>query len=145
MPSLVGELTVPEALAALLHDSGLVPHHVNGNTIVLRPASPNPPRDDDAQTGTIRGTVTLPDGAPASGVQVTATSPALADEKTTHTEETGLYTLDELPPGRYAVTFELEGRAATEGERTATVSPGQETQLDVRLTRAVARESADES
>lgn len=136
VPSLVGELTVPEALNALLQGSGLVPYHVNGNTIVLRPAPPNPSRGEDTETGAIRGTVTLPDGSPASGVQVTATSRTASDEKTTHTDERGRYTLSDLPPGRYALTFEHEGMAAAERKKTTTVSPGEEIQIDFSFTAA---------
>lgn len=139
VPSLVGERTVPEALDALLQGSGLVAHYVNGNTIVLRPIPPNPSRDQDAQTGTIHGIVTFRDGSPASGVQVTATSrpsrhEKTVEEKTAHTDEMGRYTLSDLPPGRYALTFELEGTAPSRRKRPATVSPGEEIQIDFRFT-----------
>lgn len=110
-PELVGELSVQGALYALLRDSGLVPYRVNRDTIVLRRAPPSRSRAEEPQTGTIRGTVTLPNGAAVAGVTVTATSPAQPERRTltAHTDEAGEYSLCDLPPGLYTLDFELQG------------------------------------
>lgn len=81
------------------------------------------------QYGTIRGVITLSDGTVAPGVAVTATSPAQLGERVAYTTESGEYILRNLAPGRYALTFVLEG-LATVGS-TTTVSLGQVTPLDV--------------
>src|SRR6266496_251406 len=59
-------------------------------------------------TGELVGTVTT-GGAPLPGVTVTITSPALQGVRTTTTGEGGGYTFPSLPPGGYAITFELAG------------------------------------
>ena len=61
------------------------------------------------QTGILKGTVTMPDGAPVPGVTVTVTSDKLQGSKTTTTGEGGSWLIRNLPPGDYVVTFELEG------------------------------------
>jgi outer membrane receptor protein involved in Fe transport len=70
------------------------------------------------QFGTLVGTVTLNDGSPAAGVQVTATSPALQGERSTVTQSNGDYILRGLPPGNYTVRFLLEGLRPEEGQAT---------------------------
>ena len=55
-------------------------------------------------TSAITGRV-LSSGAPAPGVRVTVTSPALQGERTTLTTRNGRFWLTALPPGRYDVTF----------------------------------------
>jgi len=59
-------------------------------------------------TGVLTGTVTS-EGAPLPGVTVTVTSPALQGERTAVTGEGGAYSFPALPPGQYAITFELSG------------------------------------
>lgn len=59
-------------------------------------------------TGGLAGTVTS-GGSPLPGVTVTVSSPALQGTRTTVTGEGGGYTFPSLPPGRYAVTFDIEG------------------------------------
>lgn len=83
------------------------------------------------QTGTLRGTVQLPDGNPVPGALVTAKSPDLLGERTTATSESGEYILRGLPPGPYTVTFTLEGLEAV--DESATVNLGQVTPLDVTM------------
>ena len=61
-----------------------------------------------ATTSTLTGTVTT-EGSPLPGVTVSATSPALLGGRTTVTGASGDYLLAGLPPGRYNVTFELQG------------------------------------
>jgi hypothetical protein len=64
-------------------------------------------------TGTISGRVTSSDGLPLPGVTVTATSPNLQGERTVVTTGNGDFVLPLLPPGDYAVKFELSGFQAT--------------------------------
>jgi outer membrane receptor protein involved in Fe transport len=59
-------------------------------------------------TGTLTGTVTT-EGAPLPGVTVSISSPSLQGTRTAITDSNGNYTFGALPPGTYAVTFELEG------------------------------------
>jgi len=84
------------------------------------------------QTGQIRGAVTLSDGTAVQGVLVTATSPALQGDRTTHTTETGEFILRVLPPGAYVVSFELEGM--TPLKSNVTVQLGQVTPLNATMT-----------
>src|SRR5438876_6358474 len=63
-----------------------------------------------AQSASLVGKVTDESGAAMPGVTVTAKSPALqVPQLTTVTTNEGDYRLLELPPGVYAVTFELSG------------------------------------
>lgn len=83
------------------------------------------------QFGTIRGTVTLPDGSPVPGAQITATSPALLGERTVYATSTGEYIIRALPPGNYTLSFTLEGMS--EVESSVVVSLGQVTPGDVEM------------
>jgi hypothetical protein len=62
-----------------------------------------------SSTGTIQGRVTDAQGAVLPGVAVTAMSPALIQQQTTVTSETGNYRFPALPPGSYEVVYELAG------------------------------------
>ena len=62
-----------------------------------------------SSTGTIQGRVADAQGAVLPGVTVTATSPALIQPQTTVTSETGNYRFPAVPPGTYALSFELAG------------------------------------
>ncbi len=59
--------------------------------------------------GTIRGTVTSPDGEPLPGVLVQVTGDIVRGERTSITGATGEYLVAGLPPGMVAVTGTLEG------------------------------------
>ena len=59
--------------------------------------------------GTVRGTVTSPDGEPLPGVLVQATGDVVRGERTSTTGATGEYLIPGLPPGLVAVTGTLEG------------------------------------
>ncbi len=61
------------------------------------------------QTGSLAGTVQDQGAQPLPGVAVTVTSPALQGSRTTVTDGNGVYSLAGLPPGLYAVRFELSG------------------------------------
>jgi hypothetical protein len=62
-----------------------------------------------SSTGTIQGRVTDTLGAVMPGVTVTATSPALLGQQTTVTSDTGSYRFPAVPPGTYALLYELPG------------------------------------
>jgi hypothetical protein len=61
------------------------------------------------QTGSISGAVRDSSGAGLPGVTVEARSTVLPQARVTTTENDGDYSLPELPPGDYSVTFSLSG------------------------------------
>jgi Carboxypeptidase regulatory-like domain len=79
--------------------------------------------------GAIAGSVKNVNGAAMAGVQVEATSPSLIERnRTTVTDMTGRYRIEDLRPGRYTVRFTLKGWTPVErtgveltGTLTATV------------------------
>ena len=90
-------------------------------------------------TGVLVGTVTLQNGDPAPGVQVTVTSPALQGERSTVSTGNGDYIIRGLPPGDYSVKFGLEGFKT---ETTRVVVPlGGQARSDVRMTPASIQET----
>ncbi len=107
--------------------------------LVLAVAVAAPAFAQGTQYGTIRGSVTLADGTPAAGVEVTATSPAQPGERTAVTTATGEYILRNLVAGPYTLTYELEGLSVHQS--TATVSLGQTTPVDVTMTPEVVEET----
>src|SRR5919106_2129567 len=62
-----------------------------------------------SSTGTIQGRVTDSQGAVLPGVTVTASSPSALGVQTAVTSETGTYRFPAVPPGVYALSFELGG------------------------------------
>ena len=74
------------------------------------------------QTGTVRGSVVDAQGLVLPGVTVTVRSGALQGVRSTVTDINGNYQILALPPGEYAVVFELQGFADV--NETATVSLG---------------------
>lgn len=87
-----------------------------------------------AQTGAggLRGFVKDDSGAVLPGVTVTATSPELIQPTVVVTDETGLYRLNNLPPGTYVIAAELAGFATTRRENIL-VRAGQTFTLDIQL------------
>ena len=57
------------------------------------------------QTGSIRGTVTGPDGSPLAGVTIEARGDVLPKPRTSTSSSNGSFRLQLLPPGNYEVTF----------------------------------------
>jgi carboxypeptidase family protein len=84
------------------------------------------------QAGEIRGRLTSPDGLSLPGVSVTATSGALQGGRTSSADINGVYVVPGLPPGEYAVKFELSGFAPR--ERRIVVPLGAPVVLDQTLT-----------
>src|SRR5436309_12030176 len=64
------------------------------------------------QTGTITGIVTDEQRAVLPGVTVALESPALIRAQSTTTNERGVYSFIALPPGVYALKFDLTGFAS---------------------------------
>ncbi|MGH9316118.1 MAG: TonB-dependent receptor, partial [Thermoanaerobaculia bacterium] len=62
-------------------------------------------------TGSMRGVVVGPDGAPLPGVTVEAKSPNLQGTRTAVTDAEGRFNLTLLPPGTYTLTATLDGFA----------------------------------
>jgi hypothetical protein len=60
-------------------------------------------------TGTITGTLTDPNAAAISGATVRAKNEANGDTRTVTTNNEGLYTLSQLPPGVYEISAEMTG------------------------------------
>src|SRR5262249_47042978 len=67
-------------------------------------------------TGTVCGRVTGASGLPTPGVTVTVQSPNLQGTRTAVTTANGDYVFTLLPPGSYAITFELSGFATVRRE-----------------------------
>ena len=61
------------------------------------------------QTATLEGTVLSSDGTPLPGVTVSLKSPVLMGTRTAVTSGTGDFVLPGLPPGKYTITYSLEG------------------------------------
>ncbi len=76
------------------------------------------------QTGTVRGAVVDAQGLVLPGVTVTASSSALQGLRTAVSDVNGNYRIVALPPGDYAVVFEIPGFEAV--EEAATVPLGGE-------------------
>ncbi len=83
-------------------------------------------------TGTISGRVVDQAGLVVPGVTVTATSPNLQGPRTALTSENGDYIVGLLPPGTYAVLFELSGFKTVTG--TVSVAPTETVPLDATMT-----------
>src|SRR5260370_25018783 len=81
-------------------------------------------------TANLTGTATA-DGAPIPGVMITITSPNLQGSRTASTDINGNYNFTALPPGDYAVRFEMEGMQAV--NRTVRVSLAQTARADAAL------------
>ncbi|HEY6969701.1 MAG TPA: TonB-dependent receptor, partial [Candidatus Angelobacter sp.] len=63
----------------------------------------------DYSTGTLRGTVTDPQGAVVPGATVTVTNPSTGVTKTAKTGGDGAYRIQALPPGSYVITVAAQG------------------------------------
>ena len=83
-------------------------------------------------SGSIQGTVTDPSGAAVGGASVTGRNLDTGLTITTETTDAGLYSLANLPPGRYTVTIEGPGlkKYSREG---VTVQTGATVALDVQM------------
>src|SRR6266852_7273707 len=95
-----------------------------------------------AQTtnGSIQGTISDPSGGAVSGASVTARNMDTGLTQSTSTTDAGIYSLPNLPPGRYAVTVEAPNlkKYAQEG---VTVSTGTTVALDIPMQLGAVSES----
>jgi outer membrane receptor protein involved in Fe transport len=83
--------------------------------------------------GTLRGTVTDPNGGVVAGANVTAVNQNTGARSQTTTSGEGIYVLPELPPGQYTVTVEPTAGFSKKAVKDVTVSLGQSTDLPVAL------------
>jgi carboxypeptidase family protein len=93
------------------------------------------------QSGVLSGRLTSADRRPLPGVTVTVTSAALQGQRVATTDVNGVYSLPGLPPGRYSVTFAMDGMVNT--ERAADVPLGSVAVVDQQLTVASVSEVVD--
>ena len=84
------------------------------------------------QSGVLGGRVSSADRLPLPGATVTVSSPSLQGVRTTVTDVNGVYSLQGLPPGTYAVTIEMDGMSRV--VRQATVPLGAAVVMDQQLT-----------
>jgi hypothetical protein len=80
-------------------------------------------------TGEITGTVTDPSGAAIAGAKVTVTNIATSAERTTTTNESGIYDIPALNPGTYAARVESSGFRVAE-RKDVVLQVGQVDRLD---------------
>lgn len=93
-----------------------------------------------SSTGTIQGRVSDAQGAVLPGVTVTATGPALITPQTTVTSETGNYRFPAVPPGTYAVSYQLAGFNTLKRDGIA-IGLGFTAQVNVELALATLQET----
>lgn len=97
------------------------------------------PAAAQTSTGSVRGTVTDPTGAPIAGATITARNTQTGFQRQTQTQQNGFYNLGGLNPGDYQITLASSFNAAQ--SRTISVGVGQNLVLDLRATpQAVALE-----
>ena len=83
-------------------------------------------------TSSLTGTVTTESNA-LPGVTVTISSPALQGVRTTTTGDGGGYNFPALPPGQYAVTFELSGMQKVTKKVTLNLAQGARADADLKV------------
>ena len=87
---------------------------------------------DRSTTGSIGGTITDVNGAAVPSAIVTVTGASLGAPRTATTNEEGLYKVDNLTPGQYAVRVELSGFKAANVEDVQ-VNVGRESTISLKL------------
>src|SRR5207302_4610494 len=93
-------------------------------------------------TALVRGEVTDETKAILPGVTVTARDQETGLSRAVVTDERGWYRISALKPGRYELTFELAGFAATK-KSAVTLTIGQEAALHVQMSLVAVRESVN--
>jgi outer membrane receptor protein involved in Fe transport len=86
-----------------------------------------------ATTGTLRGTVTDPNGGVVSGATVTARNQGTGVTSPTTTSGEGLYVISNLPPGMYTITVEPTAGFSKKAVTDVNVPIGQTTDLSIAL------------
>ncbi|MDQ3817946.1 MAG: TonB-dependent receptor, partial [Acidobacteriota bacterium] len=85
------------------------------------------------QAATLSGIVTDPNGALVPGAQVTVTQKGTGIEHVTVTDDAGLYTLANLPPGEYEVKVQAKGFATKVSQMPIVLQVGRSVKLDTKL------------
>jgi hypothetical protein len=93
-----------------------------------------------AITGSIRGTVTDASGGVLPRVDITVEGSAIMNSRQTTTDIAGNYSLDQLPPGMYKLTFRLSGYS-TEIRSNINLTPGFTATVSPRLNVGVSQQS----
>ena len=83
-------------------------------------------------TGTIQGVVTDPAGATVTGATVTLSETATSTTRTAVTNDSGRYTLSNVPPGVYDLTISKQGFRVTKFSKQE-VTVGTSLTLDVKM------------
>ncbi|MCA1585211.1 MAG: TonB-dependent receptor, partial [Acidobacteria bacterium] len=91
------------------------------------------------QTGVLTGTVVDSDGLVLPGVTVTVTSPALQGARSTVTDANGVYSVRGLPPGQYALVFDLSGMKSVQANQR--VDLGLTARVDAKMQLATVTEA----
>jgi hypothetical protein len=86
-----------------------------------------------ANTATLSGAITDPQGLAVAGAKVTATSLTKNTEKSTTSDEAGHYTLASLPPGEYKLRVEGGSNLAPYENPSVNVTVGAEAIVNVKL------------
>jgi hypothetical protein len=84
-----------------------------------------------AETGQITGTIVDPSGAVVANASVKAVNSQTGAERTTTTNNAGVYVMPNLPPGTYDVTISASGFSTV--KRQILLSVGQKVGADVKL------------
>jgi hypothetical protein len=93
-----------------------------------------------SSTGTIQGRVSDASGGVLPGVTITATSPSMIGSQSQVTNENGSYRFPAVPPGVYALSFELPGFTGVKREGVQ-VSLGFTANVNVEMTVATLQET----
>lgn len=94
-----------------------------------------------ATTGTLKGTVVDPNGAAVAGATVTAKSEGTGIEQSTTATSDGLFTITNLPPGKYTVKVSPGAGFSTKEVTGVDVRIGTETDIKVELAVGVPTET----
>lgn len=86
-----------------------------------------------ATTGTLRGTVTDPNGGTVAGATITAKNEATANTSSTVSNSEGQFVLSNLSPGNYTVTVEPTAGFSTKAVQNVSVPIGTTTDLPITL------------
>ena len=100
-----------------------------------------PPAPHSNGTGTISGRVVDSQGLPIPGATVSVASPNLQGVRIVTTSQNGDYIVTLLPPGLYAVYFELSG--FQQQKKTVNLAPTQGLPLDITLGPAAVSEAVN--
>jgi hypothetical protein len=85
-----------------------------------------------SDTGRLQGTITDAQGAAVPGASVTVTNMGRGRQSMATTDDSGLYTISALPPGKYHVEIKKEGFQAATADFTLEVSQVQDISLKLQ-------------